>query len=483
MCRSVFAARTLYYSKGGLKMSLNIMRKESLDRYLGEDKLFVKSMNARDLMAIGIGTVIGTGIFILPGTIAANSAGPGVSLSFLFSAIVCALAAMCYAEFASALPVAGSAYSYGNVVFGEFFGWLLGWALVLEYMLAVASVSTGWAAYFNTLLEGAGIHLPKALSGPFDPAHGTYVNIVAVVIVLLITIMLAHGMQSSIRINNIAVFLKIAIILIFIIVGFFFIKPKNYHPFLPYHMKGVIHGATIGFFAYLGFDCVSSSAAEVKNPKRNMPLGIIGTLAVATVLYTGVAVVLTGMVKYTKLDVANPVAFALQMVNQDWLAELLSIGALIGMFTMMVSMIYSSSRLIYAIGRDGLLPSFLGKLDKKSHSPQIALWIVAIIIAIMGGLVSLDQLTSLVNIGTLFAFMLVSFGIIPLRKRKDIGNRGGFKVPLYPVLPIISGLACLGMMTQLKMETYIGAAIWFGIGIIIYFTYGYWHSKLAQNNN
>ena len=483
MCRSVFAARTLYYSKGGLKMSLNIMRKESLDRYLGEDKLFVKSMNARDLMAIGIGTVIGTGIFILPGTIAANSAGPGVSLSFLFSAIVCALAAMCYAEFASALPVAGSAYSYGNVVFGEFFGWLLGWALVLEYMLAVASVSTGWAAYFNTLLEGAGIHLPKALSGPFDPAHGTYVNIVAVVIVLLITIMLSHGMQSSIRINNIAVFLKIAIILIFIIVGFFFIKPKNYHPFLPYHMKGVIHGATIGFFAYLGFDCVSSSAAEVKNPKRNMPLGIIGTLAVATVLYTGVAVVLTGMVKYTKLDVANPVAFALQMVNQDWLAELLSIGALIGMFTMMVSMIYSSSRLIYAIGRDGLLPSFLGKLDKKSHSPQIALWIVAIIIAIMGGLVSLDQLTSLVNIGTLFAFMLVSFGIIPLRKRKDIGNRGGFKVPLYPVLPIISGLACLGMMTQLKMDTYMGAAIWFGIGIIIYFTYGYWHSKLAQNNN
>lgn len=247
-------------------------------------------------------------------------------------------------------------------------------------------------------------------------------------------------------------------------------------------MKGVIHGATIGFFAYLGFDCVSSSAAEVKNPKRNMPLGIIGTLAVATILYTGVAIVLTGMVKYTKLDVANPVAFALQMVHQDWLAELLSIGALIGMFTMMVSMIYSSSRLIYAIGRDGLLPSFLGKLDKKSHSPQIALWIVAIIIAIMGGLVSLDQLTSLVNIGTLFAFMLVSFGIIPLRKRKDIGNRGGFKVPLYPVLPILSGLACLGMMTQLQKETYIGAAIWFGIGIIIYFTYGYWHSKLADKN-
>ncbi len=464
-------------------MGLNIFRKESLDRYLGADKLFVKTMNARDLMAIGIGTVIGTGIFILPGTIAAKQAGPGVSLSFLLSAIVCAFAAMCYAEFASALPVAGSAYSYGNVVFGEFFGWLLGWALILEYMLAVASVSTGWAAYFNSFIESFGLKIPHALSGPFDPAHGTYINIVAVVIVLLITVMLSRGLQSSVRVNNIAVVIKVAIILIFIVAGLFFIKPKNYHPFLPYHMSGVIHGATIGFFAYLGFDCVSSSAAEVKNPKRNMPLGIIGTLGIVTLLYMGVAVVLTGMVKYTRLDVANPVSYALQLVHQDWLAELLSIGALVGMFTMMVAMIYSSSRLIYAIGRDGLLPAFLGKLDKKSHSPQIALWIVAVIIATMGGLVSLDQLTSLVNIGTLFAFTLVSFGIIPLRRRKDIGNRGGFKVPLYPVIPILSGLLCLAMMTQLQLETYIGAGIWFTLGIIIYFTYGYWHSKLNDKQN
>ena len=464
-------------------MGLNIFRKESLDRYLGADKLFVKTMNARDLMAIGIGTVIGTGIFILPGTIAAKQAGPGVSLSFLLSAIVCAFAAMCYAEFASALPVAGSAYSYGNVVFGEFFGWLLGWALVLEYMLAVASVSTGWAAYFNSFIESFRLKIPHALSGPFDPAHGTYINIVAVVIVLLITVMLSRGLQSSVRVNNIAVVIKVAIILIFIVAGLFFIKPKNYHPFLTYHMSGVIHGATIGFFAYLGFDCVSSSAAEVKNPKRNMPLGIIGTLGIVTLLYMGVAIVLTGMVKYTRLDVANPVSYALQLVHQNWLAELLSIGALIGMFTMMVAMIYSSSRLIYAIGRDGLLPAFLGKLDKKSHSPQVALWIVAVIIATMGGLVSLDQLTSLVNIGTLFAFTLVSFGIIPLRRRKDIGNRGGFKVPLYPFIPILSGLLCLAMMTQLQLETYIGAGIWFTLGIIIYFTYGYWHSKLNDKQN
>ncbi|MBB1063447.1 APC family permease [Limosilactobacillus fastidiosus] len=463
-------------------MGLNIFRKESLDRYLGADKLFVKSMTARDLMAIGIGTIIGTGIFILPGTIAAEQAGPGVSLSFLLSAIVCALAAMCYAEFASALPVAGSAYSYGNVVFGEFFGWLLGWALVLEYMLSVASVSTGWAAYFNSFIASFGLKVPYALSGPFAPAHGTYINIVAVVIVLLITFMLSRGLQSSVRINNIAVAIKVAIIIIFIVAGLFFIKPKNYHPFLPYHMSGVVHGATISFFAYLGFDCVSSSAAEVKNPKRNMPLGIIGTLAVVTVLYMGVAIILTGMVHYTRLNVANPVSYALQLVHQNWLAELLSIGALIGMFTMMVAMIYSSSRLIYAVGRDGLLPAFLGKLDPKSRSPQVALWIVGIIIAAMGGLVSFEQLTSLVNIGTLFAFTLVSFGIIPLRRRKDIGNRGGFKVPFYPFIPILSGFLCLGMMTQLQLETYIGAGIWFTIGIIVYFAYGYHHSKLNQKN-
>ena len=442
-------------------MGLNILRKESLDRYLGADKKFVKTMTAKDLMAIGIGAVIGTGIFILPGTIAAH-------------------AAMCYAEFSSALPVAGSAYSYGNIVFGEFFGWLLGWALVLEYMLAVATVSTGWAAYFNSLIGSFGLHLPKALSGPFDPAHGTYVNIVAVVIVLLIALMLAHGMQSSMRINDFAVVLKLAIILIFIGVGLFFIKPSNYHPFMPYHLKGVIHGATLGFFAYLGFDVVSSSAAEVKNPKKNMPIGIIGTLVIATVLYMGVAAVLTGMVKYTKLNVANPVAYALELVHHGWLADLLSIGALVGMFTMMISMIYSSSRLVYAIGRDGLLPSKLAQFDEKHHSPQIALWVVSIIVAVMGGLVPLDELTSLVNIGTLFAFTLVSFGIIPLRHRKDIGNKGGFQVPFYPVLPIVSGVACLAMMVMLSKETWIGAGIWFLIGIVLYFSYGYRHSKISH---
>ncbi len=460
-------------------MKLNILRKESLSRYMSADQKFVKSMSAIDLMTLGIGAVIGTGIFILPGTVAANDAGPGVILSFLMAAIVCALAAMCYAEFSSALPVAGSAYSYGNIIFGEIIGWILGWALVLEYMLAVSSVSTGWAAYFNSLINSFGLHIPKALSGPFDPAHGTYVNIVAIIIVLLITLMLSQGMQSSLRINNIAVAIKLLIILLFIGIGLFFIKPANYHPFMPFKLSGVFRGATTVFFAFLGFDAVSSSAAEVKNPKRNMPLGIIGTLLVATILYMGVSTVLVGMVKYTKLDVANPVAFALKYVNQGWLADLLSIGALIGMFTMMVTMIYSSSRLVYSLGRDGLLPKFLSQLnEKKGSTPEAALWTVGIIIAIMGGLVSLDNLTSLVNIGTLLAFTFVSFGIIPLRHRQDIGNQGGFQVPLYPVLPLLSGFACLWMMSKLSKMTFMGAGIWFLIGLIIYFAYGYRHSKM-----
>lgn len=395
-------------------MKFNPLRKESLSHYLGVDKRFAKTMTAFDLIAMGVGAVIGTGIFILPGTVAANTAGPGVTLSFLFSAIVCALAAMCYAEFSSALP-----------------------------------------------------------------AHGTYINIIAIIIVLLVTAMLSHGMQTSTRINNLAVVIKIAIILLFLATGVFFIKKANYHPFLPYHMTGVFRGATTVFFAYLGFEAISSSAAEVKNPKRNMPLGISGTLIIATALYMGVSVFLTGMASYKKLDVVNPVSFALQLVHQNWLAGLISVGALIGMFTMMVTMTYSSSRLVYSIGRDGLLPAYLGKLD-QNKTPQHAVWTVGIIIALMGGFVSLDQLTNLVNIGTLLAFTFVSFGIIPLRKRKDIGNRGGFKVPFYPVLPIISGLACLEMMCLLSKETYIGAGIWFALGLILYFSYGYRHSKLNK---
>lgn len=461
-------------------MKFNPFRKESLKRYLGTDKHFVKTLGAFDLLTLGIGAVIGTGIFILPGTVAAKNSGPAVTISFLIAAIVCGLCSLCYAELSSTIPVAGSAYSYGNILYGEMIGWILGWALVLEYMLSVAAVSSGWAAYFNSLINSFGLHIPHALEGPYDPGNGTYINLWAIISVLLVAVLLSHGMKASMKFNNAAVVIKIAIIFIFIAVGLFFIKPKNYTPFMPYHVSGVLHGATTVFFAFLGFDVVSASAAEVKNPKKNMPIGIIGTLIVAAVLYMGVSIVLTGMVNYKKLDVANPVAFALKAVHQGWLADLLSVGALLGMSTMMLSMIYSSSRLIYSIGRDGLLPKFLGKID-NSGLPENALWIVTIVIALMGGLFSLDELTNLVSIGTLLAFTFVSFGVIKLRHRSDI-PKGSFKVPLYPVIPIISGLACIGMMCFLSAKTYLFAGIWFAIGLVIYFTYGYRHSKIENKN-
>ncbi|MFC6181144.1 amino acid permease [Lactiplantibacillus daowaiensis] len=457
-----------------------IFQKENLERYLQADGHFERTLSAIDLIALGIGAVIGTGIFILPGTVAATTAGPGIIISFVLAAIVCAVAAMCYAEFSSVLPIAGSAYSYGNIVYGELVGWITGWALVLEYVLAVATVSVGWAAYFNSFIAGFGLKLPKAITGSFDPANGTYINIVAIIIVCLIAWIIDEGLKTSIRLNNIVVVLKLAIIIVFLLVGSFYVKPANWTPFAPFGVHGIFKGAAVVFFAYLGFDAVSSSAAEVKNAKRNMPIGIIGTLVICTVFYISVAAVLTGMTSYKLLNVDDAVTFALQLVHQNFVAGIVSIGALAGMFTMMVTTIYSSSRLLYSIGRDGLLPSFLGKID-KNHTPKHAMVTVTIVISILGGFVPLGQLANLVNIGTLIAFTFVSFGIILLRRNPKLNKIKGFRVPFYPYLPIISGLLCIFMMTQLSAETWVASIIWFVLGLIIYFGYGIRHSKMNQD--
>ncbi|XSE66026.1 amino acid permease [Lactiplantibacillus plantarum] len=456
-----------------------IFQKEDLERYLQKDSHFERTLSAVDLIALGIGAVIGTGIFILPGTVAATKAGPGIILSFVLAAIVCAVAAMCYAEFASVLPIAGSAYSYGNIVYGEMIGWIIGWALVLEYVLAVATVAVGWAAYFNSFIAGFGLKLPKAITGSFDPAHGTYINVIAILIVCLIAWIIDTGLKTSIRLNNIIVVVKLAIIVLFLLVGSFYVKPSNWTPFAPFGGTGILKGAAVVFFAYLGFDAVSSSAAEVKNAKRNMPIGIIGTLVICTIFYILVSGVLTGMVSYKQLNVDDAVTFALQLVHQNFVAGIISIGALAGMFTMMVTMIYSSSRLLYSIGRDGLLPRFLGKIDKH-HAPKNAMLTVTIVISILAGLIPLDQLANLVNIGTLIAFAFVSFGILLLRRNPKLNAIKGFRVPLYPVLPIISGLLCLFMMTQLSMETWLASLVWFLLGLIIYFGYGIRHSRMNK---
>lgn len=454
-----------------------VNRKTSLSKFIDRDENLKRTIDTKDLIMMGIGAVIGTGIFILPGTVAATTAGPGIILSFVLATIVCSLCAMCYAEFSSALPIAGSAYSFGNVIFGELTGWVIGWGLILEYMLSVATVSSGWSAYLQSFLRSFGIVIPKAISANYNPSKGTYVDVIAILIVVFISWILTNNVKSSTKLNDIMVLVKIAIIIIFVVAGIFFVKPGNWNPFLPFGVHGIFKGASLVFFAYLGFDVIASSAGEVKKPERTMPIGIIGTLLICTVLYILVSIVLTGIVPYTDLNVSDPVTYALQVIHLDKLSVLISLGALAGMFTMMINMIYSSSRLIYSIGRDGLLPQKLSKINKKNNVPKRSIIFVTIIIAFMGGLVSLDKLASLVNIGTLIAFTFMSIGIIPLRKRKDINNSNGFKVPFYPILPIVSALACIYLLTQLSLETWLTAIIWFIIGLVIYFGYGIKHSR------
>ncbi|MCP3763053.1 amino acid permease [Domibacillus sp. A3M-37] len=459
-----------------------LFRKKNIEELLnnnGRNQL-KQTLGAFDLMLLGVGAIVGTGIFILPGTVAATHSGPAIVFSFVIAAIVCALAGMCYSEFASSVPVTGSAYTYGYIVFGELVAWLVGWALVLEYGLAVAAVATGWSSYLAALLEGFNIIIPEAISGPFNPAEGTYVNLPAVAIVLAIAFLLTRGIQESAKLNKIMVFVKVGVILLFIGVGIFYVEPANWQPFAPFGVSGVMSGAALVFFAYLGFDAVSSAAEEVKNPQRNLPIGIIGSLLICTLLYVAVSLVLTGIVPYTGLNVSNPVSFAMQLVNQDWAAGVISLGAVVGMVTVILVMLYGGTRLLYAFGRDGLLPKAMYELNEKYKTPVKNTWIFSILIAFCAGFTPLSKLAELVNMGTLIAFTIVSIGIVYLRKNKNIPT-GGFKVPFFPVLPIISFLLCLFLMSQLSIHTWIACGIWFLIGLLIYFAYGKKHSSMNTN--
>jgi len=457
----------------------NLFRKKQIGDLLGKKggNQLKQTLGAFDLILLGVGAIVGTGIFILPGTVAATHSGPAIVFSFVIAAIVCALAGMCYSEFSSAIPLTGSAYTYGYIVFGEVVAWFVGWALVLEYGLASASVATGWSSYLISLLEGLNITIPHSLSGPFNPADGTYMNLPAILIILAISYLLSRGIQESAKINKIMVFVKVGVILLFIIVGVFYVKPDNWQPFMPFGFNGVLAGAALVFFAFLGFDAVSSAAEEVKNPQKNLPIGIIGSLVVCSLLYIIVSLVLTGIAPYTDLNVSNPVSFVIQLVGQDWIAGIISLGAVTGMMTVILVMLYGGSRLIYAIARDGLLPKSLYKVHPKRKTPILNTWLFGILVAFCAGVIPLSKLAELVNMGTLLAFMIVSIGVINLRKNKDIPS-GGFKVPFFPVLPVLSFLACLFLISQLSITTWISCGVWFVIGLIFYFIYGRTHSNL-----
>ena len=455
------------------RKSMNLMISQS------QNKTLERTMGVWDLIFLGVGCVIGTGIFVVTGVVAADSAGPGIMLSFVLAGIACALAAFCYAEFSSAVPLSGSVYTYTYATLGELFAFLIGWDLMLEYILAVSAVATGWSAYFQSLIAGFNIHLPAAISSAPGVGKGGLIDLPAILIIMCITALVSKGIKESIKFNNFMVFVKLAVILLFIVVGVFYVKPDNWTPFMPFGFSGVITGAATVFFAYIGFDVIATASEEVKNPGKTMPIGIISSLAICTALYIAVSAVLTGMIPFTELNVGAPVALALESVGHNSIAGIISVGAVMGITTVILAMIYAQVRLSFAMSRDGLLPKIMSSVNEKTKTPFKNTWLTGTIAAGIAGFVDLTTLAHLVNMGTLAAFTLISIAIIVLRK-KFPELKGSFRVPFVPVLPIISALLCVGLAISLPGITWIAFVIWLAIGTIVYLLYSKKHSKLNQ---
>jgi basic amino acid/polyamine antiporter, APA family len=464
---------------------VQLFRKKSIDASIQASRqgtTLKRELKATDLTLLGIGAIIGTGIFVLTG-IGALTAGPALILSFVVAGLACMFAALAYAEFASLVPVSGSVYTYSYATLGEFIAWIIGWDLVLEYLLAVSAVSSGWSGYFKSLLEGLGVHLPVALTNAPGAANGAIVNLPALVIVLIITFLLSVGVKESKWVNNVMVAIKLAVVALFIIVGIFYVKPTHWSPFMPFGFSGVGVAAATVFFAYLGFDAVSTAAEETRDPQKDLPKGILWSLGICTFLYIVVTAILTGIVPYQQF--ANhkdaPVAFAMEFVHQNWLVGLISLGALIGMFTVMLVMLYGQIRIIFSMSRDGMLPKVFSRVHQKYRTPYVTTWSFGIFAALLGAFVPLDDLAVLVNMGTLAAFVLISIAVIVLHyKQPDLPRK--FKTPLMPVVPILAIVFCVYLLSQLPGLTWIRFLIWLAIGLFIYFVYGYHHSNLNKED-
>jgi len=434
-----------------------------------------KSMGPLDLTALGIGAIIGTGIFVLTGVAAAQYAGPGLVLSFVVAGVAAGLAALVYAELAAMIPVAGSAYTYSYAAMGEFTAWLVGWNLMLEYMIAVGAVAIGWGSYFTDLLRTLGLSLSPAWTAA--PGAGGILNLPPVAIVAAVAWLVIRGTRQSAKFNRGIVALKIAVILFFIVLGAFYVKTANWRPFLPFGTAGIFHGAAIIFFAYIGFDAVATAAEETANPQRNVPLGIIGSLSLSTVLYIAVTVVLTGLVSYTTLNTASPVATGLIAAGFPWAGAIIAVGALAGITSVLLVMTYAQSRILLAMGRDGLLPPVFTRVHPRFRTPYVNTLIVAGVAALTAAFLPIGIVAQLANIGTLTAFILTSAGVMVLRRsRPDLPRP--FKVPLYPYTPLLSMVFCLYLVFNLPPLTWIRLAVWLAAGIAVYFGYSYRHSAL-----
>ena len=469
-------------------MDSNLLKTKSIEQLVSDvehgGKALKRTLSALDLTLLGIGAIIGTGIFVLTGTAAANQAGPAIGLAYLAAGLACTFAALCYAEFASMIPIAGSAYTYAYATLGEVFAWMIGWDLILEYAVGSMTVAVGWSGYFQRILAGFGVHLPGWMCAAPGAMEGAVVNLPAAIIVLLITALLVIGVRESARFNAAMVAIKLAAVVFFIFAGFTFVKPENWSPFMPYGFSGVMAAAAVVFFGYIGFDAVSTTAEEAINPQRDLPIGIIASLVICTLLYLIVSAVLTGILPVleykTNVQFLNaPVGYALAVIHQDWAAGLVSAGAVCGITSVLLVMLMSQPRIFFAMSRDRLLPAGASKVHPTFKTPYVTTIITGIIVSIAAALVPIQILGEMTSIGTLFAFMIVCSAVMVLRMKRPDAHRP-FKVAGGPVIPVLGIVSCLYLMLSLPVATWVRFLGWLNIGMLIYWFYGRVHSPLAD---
>ncbi len=456
---------------------MDLLRKKAINNGDKTDSNLAQCLSAFDLLFLGVGAIIGAGIFVLTGIVAATDAGPAIIISYIIAGFACAFAALSYAELATSIGGCGSAYGYAYAGFGELLAWIVGWDLLLEYSISVSAVSVGWSSYFNDFLLSLKINLPASLHHGL--AEGGYFNLSAFTIIIFLALLLVCGVKSSSRVNNMMVMIKLAVILLFIAIASTEVRPQNWSPFMPFGWEGVIEGASLIFFAYIGFDAVSTAAEEAVNPQRDVPIGIIGSLLICTVLYIIVAGLLTGIAPYHTLNVSSPISRVLLNLGYKFAAAMVGVGAIAGLTTVMLVLFYGLSRIFLAMARDGLLPRYFANTNAHTKTPVRIILVCGIVMASISALIPMHELAELVNIGTLFAFIIVCLGVIILRfTHPDLPRP--FKTPFMPIIPALGALSCTYLIVNLPAVTMLRFLIWMIVGLLIYFFYSRFRSNLNR---